>query len=155
MLIGLGYDVHRFTKNRPLVLGGVKIKSPLGLKGHSDADVLIHSLMDAVLGACGLKDIGFYFPNTDKEIKDISSLILLSRVMKLLKNKKKNINNFDITLIAEKPKISPYIDIIKKTLSKATNVPVSRIGLKATTNEKIGFIGRGEGIASITVVSIK
>ncbi|MCB4792737.1 MAG: 2-C-methyl-D-erythritol 2,4-cyclodiphosphate synthase [Elusimicrobia bacterium] len=154
MYIGLGYDVHRFTKKKPLVLGGITLKSPLGLLGHSDADVLTHSLMDAILGACGLKDIGHYFPNTDPRLRNISSFILLEKVLSLLKKQKKKVNNIDITIIAQKPKISPCVEKIKKNLSKTLRIPVSRIGLKATTNEKIGFIGRGEGIAAITVVSI-
>jgi len=149
MFIGLGYDAHRFSNSRPLVLGGVKISANNGLSGHSDADVLIHALMDSLLGAAGEKDIGHLFPNTDPRYKGISSIILLKTVTSTIKKKKFSINNVDITLIAEKPKISPYINNMKKRISEATGLPVARIGIKATTNEKMGFIGRGEGMAAM------
>jgi 2-C-methyl-D-erythritol 2,4-cyclodiphosphate synthase len=154
MYIGFGYDVHRFKKGRKLVLGGVEIKSPKGLDGHSDADVLLHALMDALLGAVGLKDIGNFFPNTDPKYKNISSIWLLECVYKELKKKKYRINNVDISVIAEKPKIYPFIDEMKINISKVLKISKQRIGLKATTNEKMGFIGRGEGIAAMAVVSV-
>jgi 2-C-methyl-D-erythritol 2,4-cyclodiphosphate synthase len=154
MYIGYGYDVHRFKKGRKLVLGGVEIQSPKGLDGHSDADVLLHALMDALLGAAGLKDIGNFFPNTDIKYKNISSLLLLEYVYKELKKKNYKINNIDITVIAESPKIYPFIDAMKTNVSKVLNLPKQRIGIKATTNEKMGFLGRGEGIATMAATSI-
>ncbi|MDR0823382.1 MAG: 2-C-methyl-D-erythritol 2,4-cyclodiphosphate synthase [Endomicrobium sp.] len=155
MFIGFGYDVHRFKKGRALFLGGVKIKSPKGLDGHSDADVLLHSLMDAMLGAAGLNDIGHFFPNTDSKYKGISSLVLLEFVFKELKKRKFKINNADMTIIAQIPKIAPYIDEMKEKISKTISLSKERIAIKATTNEKMGFIGRGEGIAAMSAVSLK
>jgi len=154
MFIGFGYDVHRFKKGRDLILGGVKIKYPKGLDGHSDADVLIHSLMDAMLGAAGLNDIGHFFPNTDLKYKNISSLILLKTAAGEIKKRKFKINNIDMTIIAQTPKISPYIDEMKSKISDALNLPAARIAIKATTNENMGFIGRNEGIASMAVASL-
>ncbi|MDR1244690.1 MAG: 2-C-methyl-D-erythritol 2,4-cyclodiphosphate synthase [Endomicrobium sp.] len=154
MYIGYGYDVHRFKKGRKLVLGGVRIQNPEGLNGHSDADVLLHALMDALLGAAGLNDIGHFFPNTDIKYKNISSLLLLEYVYKELKKKNYKINNIDITVIAESPKIYPFIDDMKINISKVLNLPKQRIGIKATTNEKMGFLGRDEGIAAMAAVSI-
>ncbi|MDR3049588.1 MAG: 2-C-methyl-D-erythritol 2,4-cyclodiphosphate synthase [Elusimicrobiota bacterium] len=155
MFIGFGYDVHRFKKGRDLILGGVKIKSPKGLDGHSDADVLIHSLMDAMLGAAGLNDIGHFFPNTDAKYKGISSIVLLEFVFKELNRKKFKINNIDMTIIAQVPKIAPYIDEMKEQISKTVSLSKERIAIKATTNEKMGFIGRGEGIAAMSAVSLR
>jgi 2-C-methyl-D-erythritol 2,4-cyclodiphosphate synthase len=154
MYIGYGYDVHRFKKGRKLVLGGVRIQTPKGLDGHSDADVLLHALMDALLGAAGLNDIGYFFPNTNIKYKNISSLLLLEYVYKELKKKNYKINNIDITVIAESPKIYPFIDDMKTNISKVLNIPKQRIGIKATTNEKMGFLGRGKGIATIAAASI-
>ncbi|AKL98603.1 2-C-methyl-D-erythritol 2,4-cyclodiphosphate synthase [Endomicrobium proavitum] len=155
MYIGFGYDVHKFKKGRKLFLGGVEIAAPKGLDGHSDADVLIHALMDALLGAAGLNDIGHFFPNNDPQYKNISSLKLLETVCKELKNLKFKINNADITVIAQEPKIYPHIDKMKINISKALKLNKARIAIKATTNEKMGFIGRGEGIAALAVVTIK
>jgi len=154
MFIGFGYDVHRFKKGRKLFLGGVEIPAPKGLDGHSDADVLLHALMDALLGAAGLNDIGHFFPNTDEKYKNISSLKLLETVYKELKKRKFKINNADITVVAETPKIFPYIDEIKKNISKTIKLNAARVAVKATTNEKMGFIGRGEGIAAMATASI-
>jgi 2-C-methyl-D-erythritol 2,4-cyclodiphosphate synthase len=154
MYIGYGYDVHRFKKGRKLILGGVRIQSPKGLDGHSDADVLLHALMDALLGAAGLNDIGHFFPNTDIKYKNISSLLLLEYVYKKLKKKNYKINNIDVTVIAELPKIYPFTDDIKTKISKVLNLPKQRIAIKATTNEKMGFLGRGEGIATLAVASL-
>ncbi|MDR2399794.1 MAG: 2-C-methyl-D-erythritol 2,4-cyclodiphosphate synthase [Endomicrobium sp.] len=153
MYIGFGYDVHRFKKGRKLILGGVQIQSSKGLNGHSDADVLLHALMDALLGAVGLNDIGHFFSNTDPKYKDISSILLLEYVCKDLKKKKYKINNVDITIIAEAPKIYPFIDGMKDNISKVLKISKQRIAIKATTNEKMGFIGRGEGIAAMAVAS--
>ncbi|MFH1368078.1 MAG: 2-C-methyl-D-erythritol 2,4-cyclodiphosphate synthase [Elusimicrobiota bacterium] len=155
MYFGIGYDVHCFTKGNSVILGGVKIKHSRRLAGHSDADAVTHALMDALLGAAGLSDIGHFFPNTDPKLKDISSLLLLKRVVSELKKKKLKANNADIMIIAEKPKISPHIKAIKKNFSKILGIPVTRIGVKATTNEGLGFIGRGEGIAAFAVASLR
>ena len=155
MFIGFGYDVHRFKKNRKLFLGGVKISDKNGLDGHSDADVLIHALMDALLGASGQKDIGHFFPNTDMKYKNISSVELLKIVVKTLKNKKYKIVNVDMTVVAEKPKIYPYTDDMKKILSDTLKIKKEFISIKATTNEGMGFIGRAEGICAMAVASLK
>jgi 2-C-methyl-D-erythritol 2,4-cyclodiphosphate synthase len=155
MFIGFGYDVHRFKKGRKLILGGIDIAFPKGLDGHSDADVLVHSLMDALLGAAGLNDIGHFFPNTDPQYKNISSIKLLEIVYKELTKRKFKIKNVDITVIAEAPKIYPYIDKMKENISKVIKLKTSRIAIKATTNEKVGFIGRGEAIAAMTVALIE
>ncbi len=155
MYIGFGYDVHRFKKGRRLVLGGVEIDSDKGLDGHSDADVLVHALMDSLLGAAGLEDIGHFFPDTDPAYKGISSLLLLEKVCKELKKRKYSVNNIDITIIAESPKIYPHVYDMKKNISKITGLPAARIAIKATTNEKMGFIGRGEGIAAMAAASIR
>ncbi|MCL2389872.1 MAG: 2-C-methyl-D-erythritol 2,4-cyclodiphosphate synthase [Endomicrobia bacterium] len=155
MFVGFGYDVHRFKKGRKLILGGVEITSPKGLDGHSDADVLIHALMDAMLGAAGLNDIGHFFPNTDPSYKNISSMKLLETVYKELKKQSFKINNVDMTIIAEAPKIYPHIDKMKENISKAIKLSKTRIAIKATTNEKMGSIGRGEGMAAMAVASIK
>lgn len=154
MYIGFGYDVHRFKKGRKLFLGGIEIESPKGLDGHSDADVLIHALMDALLGAAGLDDIGCLFPNTDPKYKGISSIKLLGEVYKELNKKNYKVNNVDMTIIAEFPKIAPFTDKMKTIIAKTLKLNKNRIGIKATTNEKLGFIGRGEGIAAMAVASL-
>ena len=155
MLIGLGYDVHRLKKGRRLVLGGVNIPHTKGLDGHSDADVLVHAVMDALLGAAGFSDIGHLFPNTEPVYKDADSMVLLREVTKLLARKRLRVNNIDSTLICEAPKISPHIQNMKTNLSAALKLPASRIGIKATTNEGLGFIGRGEGIAAFAVATLQ
>lgn len=155
MYFGIGYDVHRFEKGGAVILGGVKIKHTRKLKGHSDADAVTHALMDALLGAAGLPDIGHFFPNTDKKLRNISSLLLLERVMKELKKRKLKANNADIMILAEKPKISPHIAAMKMNFAKILHLPVARIGVKATTNETLGFIGRGEGIAAFAIASLQ
>ncbi|MCL2144453.1 MAG: 2-C-methyl-D-erythritol 2,4-cyclodiphosphate synthase [Endomicrobia bacterium] len=155
MFIGFGYDVHRFKKGRKLILGGVEIASPKGLDGHSDADVLIHALMDALLGAAGLNDIGHFFPNTNSKYKGISSIKLLEIIYKELKKRNFKINNVDMTIIAESPKIYPYIDKMKENISKTIKLNKTRIAVKATTNEKMGFLGRGEGMAAMAMASIR
>src|SRR3989339_1108363 len=151
MLVGLGYDVHRFKKGIPLVLGGVRIAHPRGLDGHSDADVIVHAVMDALLGAAGLSDIGTYFPNTDPRFRNISSMILLKEVMKLLKKERKAVVNVDVTVLAEEPILKPHVLQMKKNFSEALAILPARVGIKATTNEHMGFIGRGEGIAALAV----
>jgi 2-C-methyl-D-erythritol 2,4-cyclodiphosphate synthase len=151
---GLGYDIHRFTPGRPLILGGVPIPYELGLEGHSDADVLSHAIADAILGAIGERDIGHHFPNTDDSIRGISSMEIIRQALNLLNARGGRINNIDSTLIAEAPKIAPYLQAMRTKLAEALSLDASRIGLKATTNEGLGAIGRGEGIAAMAVASI-
>jgi 2-C-methyl-D-erythritol 2,4-cyclodiphosphate synthase len=146
---GIGYDVHRLVADRLLVLGGVEIPHPLGLDGHSDADVLCHAIADAILGAAGEPDIGHLFPNTDPSIRGISSLEILRRVRAVLEEKSIRLHNIDATLIAEEPKISPHLALMKERVGAAIGLPPSRIGIKATTNESLGFLGRGEGMAAL------
>jgi 2-C-methyl-D-erythritol 2,4-cyclodiphosphate synthase len=155
MFAGLGYDVHRFKKGRPLVLGGVNIPYKQGLEGHSDADVLVHAIMDALLGAAGLPDIGHFFPNSTEKYKNISSIVLLKEVFIALKGKKFKILNIDTSLIAEKPMIYPHIQEMKEKIAATLKLPTSRVGVKATTNEGLGSIGRGEGIAAFAVASVR
>ena len=155
MFVGFGYDVHRFKKSRRLFLGGVKISDTDGLDGHSDADVLVHALMDALLGAAGENDIGHFFPNTDLKYKNISSIELLKIVVDTLNKKKFKIINTDITVVAEKPKIYPYIEKMKEVLSANLKINKEQIAIKATTNEKMGFVGRGKGICSMAVALIE
>jgi 2-C-methyl-D-erythritol 2,4-cyclodiphosphate synthase len=152
---GLGYDIHRFTPGRPLILGGVHIPHELGLQGHSDADVLSHAIADAILGAIGERDIGHHFPNTDDSIRGISSMEILRQARNLLNARGGRINNIDSTLIAEAPKIAPYLQTMRTKLGEALSLDASRIGLKATTNEGLGSIGRSEGIAAMAVASVE
>ena len=137
---GIGYDVHRLVTGRPLILGGVEIPHPLGLDGHSDADVLCHAIADALLGAAGEPDIGHLFPNTDQSIRGISSLEILRRVRALLDEKSIAIHNIDSTLVAEEPRISPYLANMKELVGAALNLPPARVGIKATTNETMGSV---------------
>ena len=152
--IGHGYDIHRIVAGRPLVLGGVKFDTDFGLEGHSDADCVTHAICDALLGAAGLPDIGHFFPNTDPAYKNIDSQVLLTRVCAELSKKSFAISNFDVTVVAERPKIYPQLSAMKAALSKSTHVPVANIGLKATTNETIDDIGRGLAIAAHAVALI-
>ncbi|HFD92605.1 MAG TPA: 2-C-methyl-D-erythritol 2,4-cyclodiphosphate synthase [Gammaproteobacteria bacterium] len=152
MRIGHGFDVHRFTDGRPLILGGVEIPHHQGLLAHSDGDVLIHALCDALLGAAGLGDIGSYFPDSDAEFAGIDSRILLRRVAALLKERQYAISNADLTLVAQVPRLAPHIDAMKARLAEDMEIPAARIGIKATTTEGLGFSGRKEGIAAYAVV---
>ena len=152
--IGHGYDIHRLVAGRPLVLGGVKFDTDFGLDGHSDADCLTHAICDALLGAAGLPDIGIFFPNTDPEFKDIDSQVLLRRVVAELRSRGYAPSNIDATVIAEKPKIYPRLGEIKAVLAASTGLTPEAIGLKATTNEGIGDLGRGLGIAAHAVALI-
>ena len=152
---GIGYDTHRFAKGRKLVLGGVEIPHPRGLEGHSDADVLTHAIADALLGAIGERDIGHHFPNTEEAIRGISSLEILQRVGEILAEKKCRIANVDATLIAEAPKIGPHLEAMRGTISAVLGIDVLRVGIKATTNEGMGALGRGEGIAALAVASVE
>ncbi|MBN2434785.1 MAG: 2-C-methyl-D-erythritol 2,4-cyclodiphosphate synthase [Spirochaetes bacterium] len=144
---GTGFDVHRFCQDRDLVLGGVVVKHPLGLAGHSDADVLVHALMDALLGAAALPDIGSFFPDNDVTYQNISSIVLLQKVKSILNESGFEIINIDTTIICEKPKVGPYIALMKKKIGNALEVSEDLVGIKATTTEKLGFTGREEGIA--------
>lgn len=155
MRIGHGYDVHRLTEERKLIIGGVDIPHEKGLLGHSDADVLIHAIMDAIIGALGKGDIGKHFPDTCEEFKGISSMNLLARVKKLLDDFGGRIINVDSTLVLQKPKVSPYIDRMRSNIAFALNTDVGRINVKATTEEKLGFTGRCEGAAAHAVVLIE
>jgi 2-C-methyl-D-erythritol 2,4-cyclodiphosphate synthase/2-C-methyl-D-erythritol 4-phosphate cytidylyltransferase len=152
--VGLGYDIHRLKKGLPLVLGGVRIESDVGLEGHSDADVLAHAIADAILGACGLPDIGHYFPNTDPSIKGISSLEIIKQARREAKNAGMRIINIDASLIAEYPKLSPHIARMKTILAKTLKIQPMDIGIKATTQEKIGALGEGAGIAAHAVATL-
>ena len=152
--IGTGYDVHRLVEGRKLILGGVEIPHAKGLLGHSDADVLTHAIMDALLGAAALGDIGRHFPDTDDAYKGISSITLLEKVGKLLEENFYHVGNVDVTLIAQKPKISPYIEEMRNNIAAALNLEMSRINIKGTTTEKLGFAGREEGIAAEAVAGI-
>ena len=154
MKAGIGYDAHRFSSRRKLMLGGIQIPFNKGLSGHSDADALLHSLCDAILGALGKGDIGIHFPDTDNKYKGISSLILLESVVKMLKNSRKKIVNADICIIAEEPKLSGYFNSMKAIISKTLGTKSTNINIKATKNEKMGFIGNAEGIAVFSIVLI-
>ncbi len=151
---GFGYDVHVFTENRELWLGGIKIEHTQGLLGHSDADVLIHALCDALLGAANLRDIGFHFPDTAGEFKNIDSKILLNKTMSLLRLKGYEFGNADCTVCAEEPKLNPHIPAMQKILSEVMDCEENSISIKATTSEKMGFVGRKEGIAAYATVLI-
>lgn len=147
MRIGHGYDVHRLAEHRKLILGGVEVPFERGLDGHSDADVLLHAVMDALLGAAKLGDIGVLFPDNDPQFKGISSLLLLERVMVRLEERQLRVGNVDVTLLAQRPKLRPYIPQMEEILARALRVPVDRVNIKATTEEHLGFTGREEGIA--------
>ncbi len=147
MRIGHGYDVHRFAEKRALILGGVEIPYPLGLEGHSDADVLLHAVMDALLGAAALRDIGYHFPDTDMRYKGANSLSLLGCVEEKIRAKGYRLGNLDVTMIAQKPKLKDYIPQMAKNIATQLQVDIDRINIKATTEEGLGFTGRLEGMA--------
>ena len=151
MRVGMGYDVHRLVEERELILGGVKIPYEKGLLGHSDADVLVHAIMDALLGAAALGDIGKHFPDTDPKYKGISSIRLLSHVGKLIEEQLYVIGNIDATIIAQKPKMAPHIEQMRINVAKTLNLDISQVNIKATTEEGLGFTGAGEGIAAHAV----
>jgi 2-C-methyl-D-erythritol 2,4-cyclodiphosphate synthase len=155
MRIGLGYDVHRLVENRKLILGGVEIPFEKGLLGHSDADVLLHAIMDSLLGACALGDIGRHFPDTDNTFKDISSIALLKDTGKLISAAGYSINNIDATIIAQKPKMLPYIENMRENISKSLNIDIDKINIKATTEEGLGFTGEMLGISSQSIASVE
>jgi 2-C-methyl-D-erythritol 2,4-cyclodiphosphate synthase len=155
MRIGIGYDIHRLVAGRKLVLGGIEIPFRKGLLGHSDADVLLHAIMDAMLGACVLGDIGQHFPNTDKKYRNISSLLLLKKVIAMIKKERYAVLNIDATLVLEKPKLKDYFPRISATIARTIGLGPKKVSVKATTNEGLGAIGRGEGVAAYAVVLLK
>lgn len=155
MRIGHGYDVHRLVSGRKLVLGGVEIPWELGLDGHSDADVLLHAIMDAMLGAAAMGDIGRLFPDNDPAYKGISSVLLLQRVWEKIQEKGYTISNLDATVIAQKPKLMPYISQMQNMIAKTLSIDLDQVNVKATTEEKLGFTGREEGIAAHAVCILK
>ncbi len=154
MRVGFGYDSHRFSEGRRLIIGGVEVNYERGLLGHSDADALIHAVVDAIIGALGEGDIGRHFPDTDPNLKGISSLVMLKRVAELAVQRGYYVNNVDTTVILEKPKLSPSIEEMRRNIAKVLGTDSSRVNVKAKTNEKMGFIGRGEGIVAFAVVTL-
>jgi 2-C-methyl-D-erythritol 2,4-cyclodiphosphate synthase len=152
--VGMGVDVHQFEEGRKCILGGVHIPHPQGLKGHSDADALVHAVMDALLGAIGERDIGHFFPDTDKKWKDADSIKMLKMVSEVLQKKKATIHNIDVTVIAQEPKLSPHIPTMTKNISDALKISECQIAIKATTSEWMGFTGRKEGIVALAVACI-
>ncbi len=153
--VGFGYDVHRLVEGRELWLGGIKLEHTMGLLGHSDADVLIHALCDALLGAANMRDIGYHFPDTSADFKGIDSKILLRQTMELIRSKGYEFGNADITVAAERPKLNPHIETMKACLAEVMNVSADDLSIKATTTEKLGFTGRQEGIAAYATVLIE
>ncbi len=153
--VGFGFDVHQLKENHPFVVGGVNLEHNKGAFGHSDADVLLHAICDALLGAANLRDIGFHFKNTDERWRGISSLILLEEVVKLLKEKHYEIGNIDAMLCIEAPKINPHIPQMQENIAKAAGISIEDISIKATTNEQMGFIGREEGVVAYAVCLIQ
>ncbi|MGI6572416.1 MAG: 2-C-methyl-D-erythritol 2,4-cyclodiphosphate synthase [Fermentimonas sp.] len=152
--VGFGYDAHRLIEGRELWLGGVRVNHEKGLEGHSDADVLIHALCDALLGAANLRDIGYHFPNTEAKYENVASTVLLRKTVCLLKEHGYSVGNIDVTVCAEHPKLSPFIPSMKEKLTEAMGVDPSAISIKATTSEAMGFVGREEGMAAYAVVLI-
>ena len=155
MRVGMGYDVHKLTEGRDLILGGVKIPWEMGLLGHSDADVVVHAIMDALLGAAALRDIGRHFPDTDPQYKGISSILLLKKVGELLKEKGYQIVNIDATIIAQKPKLLPYIDTMIENVAQALEISADQVNIKATPEEGLGFTGTLQGISSQAICAIE
>ena len=153
--VGIGYDVHQLAQGRKLILGGVEIPHEVGLDGHSDADALLHAIADALLGAAGLEDIGFYFPNTEAEWKDKPSRVFLEKIREMLHRMNAKIINIDASLVCEAPKIKPYIKDMKSVIAEALMVSTGQVGIKATTNETMGFVGRKEGICAMAVACLE
>ena len=153
--IGNGYDVHRLVEGRKLIIGGVDVPHSMGLDGHSDADVLVHALCDALLGAVGAGDIGAYFPDTDPKWKGISSLLLLKEVIRICRQKGFDVANVDSVIVAQKPKLAPHLTEMKTNIASAMDVEIDRINIKATTTEKLGFAGREEGISAYAVALLE
>jgi len=155
MRVGIGYDVHPLVKGRRLILGGVEVPFEKGLAGHSDADALIHAVIDALFGAAGLKDIGCHFPDSDAGYKDISSLLLLQRTNQMIQAKGWQIVNIDATILAQRPKLAPYNDQMRQNMAQTLGLSTEQVGIKATTSEGLGFAGRGEGIAVYAVALLE
>ncbi len=155
MRVGTGYDVHAFAEDRPCVLGGVTIPHERGLQGHSDADVLSHAIGDALLGAAALGDIGVFFPDDDEQYRGISSLVLLQRIVDALGESGYTVSNVDATVVAERPKLSPFVPLMRRRIGESLGLPDDRVSIKATTSERLGFTGREEGIAAHAVVLIR
>ncbi|HCO66699.1 MAG TPA: 2-C-methyl-D-erythritol 2,4-cyclodiphosphate synthase [Dysgonomonas sp.] len=153
--VGFGYDVHKIVEGRDLWLGGVKIEYPFGLLGHSDADVLLHAVCDALLGAANMRDIGFHFPDTAGEYKDIDSKVLLEKTLQVISDKGYRVGNIDATICAERPKINPHIPAMQEIISKILGIDIDDVSIKATTSEKMGFVGREEGFAAYAVALIE
>jgi len=153
--IGQGYDVHRYAQNRDLILGGVKIPFELGLDGHSDADVLTHAIMDAIVGALALGDIGKFFPDTDPKYKDADSILLLNEILNVMSEKGYKIVNVDATIVAQKPKLRPFIDEIRENLASNMNIDIDCMSVKATTEENLGFTGSMEGMKSYCIILLE
>ncbi|MFZ1602442.1 MAG: 2-C-methyl-D-erythritol 2,4-cyclodiphosphate synthase [Leptotrichiaceae bacterium] len=153
--IGQGYDVHRYAQNRDLILGGIKIPFELGLDGHSDADVLTHAIMDAIVGALALGDIGKFFPDTDPKYKDADSILLLNEILNVMSEKGYKIVNVDATIVAQKPKLRPFIDEIRENLASNMNIDIDCMSVKATTEENLGFTGSMEGMKSYCVILLE
>lgn len=151
MRVGIGYDVHKLVEKRKLIIGGVEIPHDKGLLGHSDADVLIHAIMDSILGALGLGDIGKHFPDTDEKYKNISSMVLLEEVWNIMSAKGYKIGNIDSIIVAQSPKMAPYIDTMKENIARVLNVTIDNINIKATTTEELGFEGNKEGMSAHSV----
>lgn len=154
MLAGLGYDSHRLAAGRALILGGVEIESEMGLEGHSDADVVTHAVIDALLGAAGMGDVGQHFPDTDERYRDADSIGLLAQVMRLLAAEGLQPVNVDVTVIMERPRLAPHRDAIAARLAETIGLPRERVNVKATTGEGMGFVGRGEGVAALAIASL-
>jgi 2-C-methyl-D-erythritol 2,4-cyclodiphosphate synthase len=152
--IGIGYDVHQLAENHELWIGGIKIPSEKGSVGHSDGDVLIHAICDALLGALNLRDIGFHFPDTDPELKGIDSKILLKKTIQIIRKNGYELGNLDSTVCLQHPKLNPYIPKMQETIAKVMNVDVSKISVKATTTERMGFVGEGKGISAYAAVLV-
>ena len=152
--VGMGYDVHKLVTGRKLILGGVEIQHDLGLLGHSDADVLLHAIKDAILGAAALGDIGRHFPDTDEAYKGISSMVLLSKVKDLILKEGYKVNNIDATIAAQQPKIAPYMKAMNENIAQTLKIEASQVNVKATTTEGLGFVGNKEGIAAYAIVSL-
>ena len=155
MRIGIGFDAHRFIEGKPLILGGVEIPFEFGLEGHSDADVVAHAIMDAILGAIAAGDIGQHFPDTDEEYRNISSMVLLSRVGRILSERGFRVGNIDCVAVLEEPKVSPYREEMREKIAGALEIEKDRVGLKASTTEGLGFTGRREGVAAYAVVLVE
>ncbi len=153
--IGQGFDVHKFEEGRPLILGGILIPHDKGLTGHSDADVLLHTITDAALGAIGEGDIGRHFPDTDSAFKDADSAVLLEKIWELVNERGYKLGNIDCTIIAEQPKMAPHIEVIQRRVAELLKAETSQVNIKATTTEKLGFTGRGEGIAAMATILLQ